>query len=46
MSQLPMYKKCRKCNRYYAWNPSVGQISCPHCMSSKIAEGLLKILKK
>lgn len=46
MSQRPIYRKCKKCKNYYSWNPSVGEVQCPHCTNSKIVEGFIKIFKR
>lgn len=31
MTLLPMRKKCEVCGKQYNFNPSIGQINCPHC---------------
>lgn len=31
MTMVPMWKKCPKCHKKYAWNPDVGNFNCPYC---------------
>lgn len=38
----PQYRVCYSCGRRYAWNPDVGQMSCPYCAGKKRPEGALK----
>ena len=33
MSLVPEKRKCSTCGKIYSWNPDIGKIYCPHCMT-------------
>lgn len=45
MTILPMYRKCRRCKKYYAQNPDCGGMYwlCPKCsLGTDSVEGAVK----
>ena len=46
MTMIPMYKRCPICKKKYSWNPDVGQMFCPNCISGGTKETGKEIVGK